>query len=158
MALFIQYVHCKSERSVLALKIGPFRWVKYRANTVQLSSADLVPGLKWALPWAGIAFWLSFFGLNCAQMAPGRAESDFGLQGWIDTLELKQIFLIFILVPSFMSLYTVFSGYRAASPFGSDLKILKTDWFWKQFASAHCFWISTQEPPARNFTKKEMQC
>ena len=47
-----------------------------------------------------------------------------------------------------------FSGYRAASPFGSDLKILKTDWFWKQFASAHCFWISTQEPPARNFTKK----
>ena len=28
-------------------------------------------------------------------MAPGRAESDFGLQGWIDTLGLKQIFLIF---------------------------------------------------------------
>ena len=28
-------------------------------------------------------------------MAPGRAEADFGLQGWIDTLELKQIFLIF---------------------------------------------------------------
>ena len=22
-----------------------------------------------------------FFGLNCAQMAPGRAESHFGLQG-----------------------------------------------------------------------------
>ena len=66
-------------------------------NTVQLARADLVPRLKWALPWAGIAFWLSFLGLNCAQMAPGRAESDFGLQGWIDTLGLKQILLIFSL-------------------------------------------------------------
>ena len=28
-------------------------------------------------------------------MATGRAESDFGLQGWIDTLGLKQIFSIF---------------------------------------------------------------
>ena len=28
-------------------------------------------------------------------MAPGRAESDFGLHGWIDTLGLKEIFLIF---------------------------------------------------------------
>ena len=28
-------------------------------------------------------------------MAPRRAESDFGLQGWIDTLGLKQIFLIY---------------------------------------------------------------
>ena len=28
-------------------------------------------------------------------MAPGRAESDFGLKGWIDALGLKQIFLIF---------------------------------------------------------------
>ena len=27
-------------------------------------------------------------------MAPGRAESDFGQQGWIDTLGLKQIFSI----------------------------------------------------------------
>ena len=26
-------------------------------------------------------------------MAPGGAESDFGLQGWIGTLGLKQIFL-----------------------------------------------------------------
>ena len=39
-----------------------------------------------------------------------------------------------------------FSGYRAASPFGSDFKILKTNWFWKQFASPHRFRISTQEP------------
>ena len=28
-------------------------------------------------------------------MAPERAESDFGQQGWIDTLGLKQIFSIF---------------------------------------------------------------
>ena len=27
-------------------------------------------------------------------MAPGTAESDFGQQGWIDTLGLKQIFSI----------------------------------------------------------------
>ena len=32
-------------------------------------------------------------------MAPGKAESDFGLQGWIDTLGLKQIFLIFSAYP-----------------------------------------------------------
>ena len=51
------------------------------ANAVQLARADLFPGLKWALPWAAIAFRLSFFGLDCAEMAPGRAESDFGLQG-----------------------------------------------------------------------------
>ena len=31
-------------------------------------------------------------------MASGRAESDFGPQGWIDTLGLKQIFLIFSVV------------------------------------------------------------
>ena len=28
-------------------------------------------------------------------MAPGRAEPGFGLQGWIDALALKQIFLIY---------------------------------------------------------------
>ena len=28
-------------------------------------------------------------------MVPGRAESDFGLQSWIDTLGLKLILLIF---------------------------------------------------------------
>ena len=28
-------------------------------------------------------------------MAPGTADSDFGQQGWIDTLGLKQIFSIF---------------------------------------------------------------
>ena len=43
-------------------------------------------------------------------MAPGRAESD------IDTLELKQIFLIFIVVPSFMSLYTVFRATELQVP------------------------------------------
>ena len=45
-------------------------------------------------PRAEIAFWWGFFGSNFAQMAPGGAESDFGLQGWI-TLGLEQIFLIF---------------------------------------------------------------
>ena len=52
-------------------------------------------GLKWAPVWTGIAYWWSYFGLNCAQMAPGGVESDFGMQGWIGTLRLKQIFLIF---------------------------------------------------------------
>ena len=37
---------------------------------------------------------IELFGLNCAQMAPEGARSDFGLQG-IGTLGLKQIFLIF---------------------------------------------------------------
>ena len=58
-------VHCKSERSVLAVKMWPFRWVKYspifesnlapliRANTVQLPKTDLdpraetCPGVGW---------------------------------------------------------------------------------------------------------------
>ena len=31
-------------------------------------------------------------------MAPGRAESDFGLQGWIVTLGLKEIFLIYSVI------------------------------------------------------------
>ena len=34
-------------------------------------------------------------------MAPGAAESDFDLQGWIDTLGLKQIFLIFSVSSAF---------------------------------------------------------
>ena len=36
-----------------------------------------------------------FLSANVRHMAPSRAESDFGLQGWIDTLGLKQIFLIY---------------------------------------------------------------
>ena len=52
-------------------------------------------GLKWAPVWTGIAYWWSYFGLNCAQMAPGGVESEFGMQGWIGTVRLKQIFLIF---------------------------------------------------------------
>ena len=35
---------------------------------------------------------IRLFGFNCAQMTPGRAESDFGLQGWIGTSGLKQNF------------------------------------------------------------------
>ena len=103
--------HCKSERSVFALKIGPFRWLKYspifESNLTPLNQGEYraiqsnylgliwTQGTKLAPAWAVIAFWLSCFGLNCAQMAPGGAESDFGLQGCIGTLGLKQIFLIF---------------------------------------------------------------
>ena len=36
---------------------------------------------------------MGFLGLNCAQMAPEGAGSDFGRQGYIGTLGLKQIFL-----------------------------------------------------------------
>ena len=49
--------------------------------------------------WAGITFWMACLGFNCVQMASGGAESDFGLWGWIDTLGLKQIFLIFSVIP-----------------------------------------------------------
>ena len=103
--------HCKSERSVFALKTGPFRWVKYspifESNLAPLNQGEYgaiqsnylgliwTQGTKLAPAWAVIAFWLSCFGLNCAQMAPGGPESDFGLQGCIGTLGLKQIFLIF---------------------------------------------------------------
>ena len=38
---------------------------------------------------------IELFGLNCAQMAPVRAESDFSCRVRIDTLGLKQIFLTF---------------------------------------------------------------
>ena len=38
---------------------------------------------------------IAFLALNWAKTAPGAAKSDFGQQGWIDTLGLKQIFLIF---------------------------------------------------------------
>ena len=54
-----------------------------------------IQGLKWVPAWAGIAFWWGSFALNCAQMASEGAESDFVLQSWIGTLDLKQIFLIF---------------------------------------------------------------
>ena len=37
---------------------------------------------------------IAFLAINWAKTAPGAAKSDFGQQGWIDTLGLKQIFLI----------------------------------------------------------------
>ena len=53
---YVVIYHCKSERSVLAVQIGPFRWVRFspilggsyvapliRAHTVQLPWADLDP-------------------------------------------------------------------------------------------------------------------
>ena len=42
-----------------------------------------------------IGFWWLCFGLDCAQMAPGGAESDMDPEGSISTLGLKQIFSIF---------------------------------------------------------------
>ena len=60
-------IHRKSERSVLALKIGPFRWVKYspifesnlvpltRANTsVQSTTTDQNPRAEMGPVWTGI--------------------------------------------------------------------------------------------------------
>ena len=94
---------CKSERSVLALEMGPFRGVKYssifpliRANTVQLPWADLHPRaeISPSVGWNRLSIW-GCFGLNRVQMAPGKAESDFGLHGLISALGLKQIFFNF---------------------------------------------------------------
>ena len=42
-----RYTQCKSERSVLALKIGPFRWVKYspifESNLAPLNQGQYSP-------------------------------------------------------------------------------------------------------------------
>ena len=91
---FRAQAHCKWERSVLALNMGPLGWVKYipifESNLAFLKSGQTqsnysemfwTQGLKWVPAWARIAFWLGWFGLNCAQMAPGGAESDFGQWG-----------------------------------------------------------------------------
>ena len=65
--------------------------VLVRANTVQLRRAEIGPSEG----WNGLLIELFFFCLNCAQMAPRGAESDFELQFWIGPLGLKQIFLTF---------------------------------------------------------------
>ena len=73
--------------AVLLSKIQSYFWAKsgslIRANTVQLSRADLDPRaahwVKWALVWDRIptAFYWGHFRLNCAQtaQAPGEVES-----------------------------------------------------------------------------------
>ena len=95
----MQGLHCKSEmteRNVFSLKMRPFgeqNTVLFYGsnlapliNTVQLPRDYLDPTwLKYVTEWVSI-------GLNCAQMAPGKAESDFGLQGRVSTLGLKKIF------------------------------------------------------------------
>ena len=43
---------------------------------------------------------IELFWLRLCSNGSGRAESDFGLKGWIDTLRLKEIFLIFSVVLS----------------------------------------------------------
>ena len=81
---YVVIYHCKSERSVLAVQIGPFRWVKFspilgdsyvapliRAYRVQLPCADLDPRAEMSPI------------VNCDWIAPGEAESDFVLQRWI---------------------------------------------------------------------------
>ena len=67
-----------------------------RANTVQLRRVDLGPRAEIGPSegWNSLLIEL-FFCLNCAQMAPRGAESDFELEVWIGSLGLKQIFLIF---------------------------------------------------------------
>ena len=69
--------------------MGPFRWVKsygpiFECNLAPLNQGQYSPITRAEVgpAWAGVAFWLSCFGLNCAQMAPGGAESDLSLQGW----------------------------------------------------------------------------
>ena len=45
-------------------------------------------------------------------MAPGKAESDFRQQGWIDTLGLKQIFsIVSVELPSVVRIWCL-SSYR----------------------------------------------
>lgn len=64
------YLHCKWKRSVLALKLGPLRWVKYcdltlliRASTVQIPRADLDPrGREQPLM---VLFWLKLWLNGC---------------------------------------------------------------------------------------------
>ena len=96
---FVVIYHCNSERSVLAVQIGPFRWVKFspifggscvapliRAFTVQLAWADLDPRAEMS-PIVQSSDWI----------APGESESDFVLQRWIDFWgsRQQQIFLFF---------------------------------------------------------------
>ena len=88
----------------MVLNWGPFREVNKvqfyllslfgSPNTVKLPRADLDPKVEMGPRVDSNSLLIELFGLNCAQMAPKGAESDFGLQG-IGTLGLKQIFLIF---------------------------------------------------------------
>ena len=94
---YVVIYHCKSERSVLAVQSGPFRWVRFgpilggvlyvapliRAYTVQLPWTDLEPRAEMSSI------------VNCDWIAPGEAESDFVLQRWIGFGAVQQIFLFF---------------------------------------------------------------
>ena len=66
-----------------------------RANTVLLPRANLDPQAEMSPRVGWNRLWWGCFGFNCAQMAQGEAESNFGLQGWVGTLGLKQFFVIF---------------------------------------------------------------
>ena len=79
------YLHCKWKRSVLALKFGPLRWVKYcdltlliRASTVQIPRSDLDPrGREQPLM---VLFWLKLWLNGCR-----KGWMRLWPAGWIDT-------------------------------------------------------------------------
>jgi len=53
-----------------------------KSGPIQSNYLELIwtQELKWVPAWVGIGFGWGCFGLNCAQMAPGKVESDFSLQ------------------------------------------------------------------------------
>ena len=71
-------------------------------------------------------------------MAPGRAESDFGLQGWIDTLGLKQIFSIF----------------SVKAEVALQMVISKIEWF-KKGSNFHQFGATTDKGSSEREFKAE---
>ena len=81
---------------VLGGELLPLKYPRQSpVNTVHLPGADVHSWAEWVPATVGTGFLWGCFGCNCAQMAPGGTESDFGMQGWIRFLGLKQIFLIF---------------------------------------------------------------
>ena len=117
---FCHSVHAINQKyDLFSPKNGrPFRCVKYspifesnlapliRADTVHFPRADLHPRAEMGLSEGWNSFFIELF---CAQMAPGRPESsDFGLQVWIGTMRLKQIFIFFQFIPwiSFETFFT----------------------------------------------------
>ena len=131
---------CKSERPVLALKMRLFRWVKYSPifysnlaalnqgqYTGPITRAYLDPRAEMGPSVAWNSLLIELFCLNCAQMALEGTESDFGLQDWISTLWLKQIFLIFKVS------YTETLSTKKERTFAVQCD---TGWSWKHSASS----------------------
>ena len=94
-----QLVHSKSERSVLALKIGPFRWVKYSpifgSNLAPLNQGQYSPiSWGWFGPRAEMGPTVGWNNLLIELFWP-KLCSNGPRKGWIDPSGLKQVFLIF---------------------------------------------------------------